>query len=43
MPLTLELEYFIKCINEDEDFDIANTEHALDVTRVLIEADNQIR
>ena len=43
MPLTLELEYFLKCINEDEDFDIANTEHALDVTRVLIDADKQIR
>ena len=41
MPLTEELKYFIEHLNEAKP-QIANGRHALEVTRILVEASNQL-
>ncbi len=41
MPLTEELEYFTRHLNGDK-LEIANGNHAVDVTKILVEASNQL-
>ena len=40
-PLKEELSYFIKSIN-DKSLKIADGQHAIEVTKILVEASNQI-
>jgi len=42
MPLREELKYFIKHLNGNKPV-IANDQHALDVTRILVDASNQLQ
>jgi len=41
-PLTSELEYFAKCVNYGNEIQISNGHHALDVTRILVAASEQL-
>ncbi len=41
-PLTSELEYFAKSINFGDKIEISNGHHALDVTRILVAASEQL-
>ncbi|MBA46228.1 MAG: oxidoreductase [Euryarchaeota archaeon] len=42
LPLTAELDYFVKTINSGKDIEISNGNHALDVIRILVKASEQL-